>query len=74
MSASTLPTVFTLDESDRGALTVRSSSGNGTYRVTYAGPYIRHCECKGFTYRGRCRHVDQLNALLSAAIGGGATR
>lgn len=41
---------------------VPSQSEPGTYHVI--DPVARTCDCKGFAYRGRCRH---LAALVPAA-------
>lgn len=36
------------------------SLGGGTYTVTADGL----CQCKGFMYRGKCRHIDALRERL----------
>lgn len=45
----------------RFSLEVPSSSGDGTYRVDGAFPKGEgriSCACKGYTYRGECRHLS----------------
>ena len=43
---------------------VASTSGKGSYRVEVDGADIS-CECAGFGYRGMCRHVRELKAVLA---------
>lgn len=50
---------------------VPSSKGDGAYTVTFMqnedGSGSWSCECKGFQYRGACRHVEQVSAEVEAA-------
>lgn len=52
-------------EGDRGILTVPSSSTDAVYTVSFSGPYMRHCTCPGWYWRGRCRHVAALDRALA---------
>lgn len=45
------------------AAVVASKSNPGTYHVIYNG----RCDCKGFEYRGRCRHLTTVTTLQAAA-------
>ena len=44
---------------------VASSSGKGGYRVEVEGADIA-CDCKGFAYRGMCRHARDLKTALAS--------
>ena len=35
-----------------------------THRVTVINGVVRACECKGWTYRGWCRHADLVRLVL----------
>ena len=39
-------------------LKIKSSLGNKIYNV-YLDEQGWHCECKGFSYRGACRHIKE---------------
>lgn len=54
---------------------VESSKGDGTsYALTVEGDGTVVCECKGFRYRGKCRHVASVTeAEYRAAVGEPAT-
>lgn len=39
--------------------TVRSSKGDGVYQVVFDPEAGWSCDCKGFQYRAKCRHIDQ---------------
>lgn len=47
---------------------VPSSSGNGTYDVhvwkNSEGEVFGRCDCKGFEFRGTCKHVNELKTKL----------
>ena len=43
---------------------VKGSKGN-TYKVTKQGNKWK-CECSGFQFRGKCKHITNLQTLLSA--------
>jgi hypothetical protein len=43
---------------------IASSSGTSTYRLEVAGADIA-CDCKGFSYRGMCRHARDLKDALA---------
>jgi hypothetical protein len=47
----------------RAVIFVASSTGQGGYNVVVNGCY-RKCQCKGFAYRGKCRHVTEVNLML----------
>jgi len=59
-----------LAETDHGTITVPSSKGGGSYQVTFAG-HARHCTCRGWAYRTRCRHVDTIDAALAVVTAPG---
>ena len=40
---------------------VVSSKGDKTYKVTFDGKYWS-CECKGFGFQRRCKHVTEIKA------------
>lgn len=45
---------------------VESSTGAGAYTVSFVREHPTEpprwvCECKGFLYRGQCRHVDAVS-------------
>ena len=48
----------------RGGYLVASASEPGTSHSVRLGP-VEHCDCKGFQYRGRCRHVEAVKALYA---------
>jgi hypothetical protein len=48
----------------RGGYLVASASEPGTYHRVRLGP-VEHCDCKGFQYRGRCRHVEAVQAFYA---------
>jgi hypothetical protein len=39
-----------------GEYLAQSSDGTREYLVSWSG-YVFECECRGFQYRGRCRHA-----------------
>jgi len=41
-----------------GVFSVEGSTGN-TYEVAFQGESGVHCTCKGFEYRGDCKHVSE---------------
>ena len=50
---------------ERIVYSIDSASGSGgAYRLEVEGPDIT-CDCKGFSYRGMCRHVRDLKAALA---------
>ena len=48
---------------------VRSSDGKGWYKIRQRGDYM-NCECKGFFYRGDCRHVKLIRNKIAVEQGG----
>jgi hypothetical protein len=48
---------------NRAVIFVASSTGQGGYNVVVNDCY-RKCQCKGFAYRGKCRHVAEVNRML----------
>jgi hypothetical protein len=51
-------TVSVKPKSDYPSWTVKSESGN-TYTVELIGDSYQ-CNCTGFSYRGKCKHSDQI--------------
>lgn len=51
------------DEPEK-TIEVKGSRGN-TYKVTKQGDNWK-CECSGFQFRGKCKHITNLQTLLSA--------
>jgi len=51
------------DEPEK-VIEVKGSKGN-TYKVTKQGDKWK-CECSGFQFRGKCKHITNLQTLLSA--------
>jgi len=52
---------------DLGEVTVyyvESRSRPGTFHRVIADSYGLRCDCLGFRYRGRCRHVEAVSELL----------
>jgi len=49
------------------AVQVESSSGSGSYTVTIKEGKAVDCECPGFQYRGRCRHLKEAEAQFQRA-------
>ena len=54
---------------DWGPVEVESSNGKSAYNVSWGrnsdsndALFGWHCECKGFQYRGTCRHMKQVEA------------
>jgi hypothetical protein len=43
-----------------GVYEVPNSRGSGTYRVELGGENWSHCPCKGFEFRGECRHIGEV--------------
>lgn len=43
--------------------TAKSSDGKRNYKVTYNGRNW-NCECVGFGYRGKCKHVTNIQSTL----------
>jgi hypothetical protein len=43
---------------------VPSSKGDGSYYITIPSTMWNEaiCDCKGFTYRGTCRHIDEIES------------
>jgi len=58
---------------ERAHVRVRSATSTASYRVRVDGP-LATCECKGFRYRGSCRHVTAVRAALAAGDDLEATR
>ena len=54
---------------ERLAFSVASGSGSGRHEVVAVGGEVVNCDCKGWLYRGRCRHADEVEALLEAEKG-----
>lgn len=56
---------------ERGHQMVTSSNGRDQYRVTFSDRRPVACTCRGFTYRGHCRHLDEMRAVveMAAAVG-----
>jgi hypothetical protein len=50
--------------SEHGRGYIVSKSGGSTYRVTIEDDGAT-CECKGFRYGGKCRHLDMVKALVN---------
>lgn len=48
----------------RSTLTVQSGTSDKTYDVSIDEYGQVSCTCKGFTYRGKCRHSDAVKELL----------
>lgn len=44
-----------------GAYLAPSSDGTRDYLVEWTG-FVFECECPGYSYRGRCRHINALKA------------
>ena len=38
---------------------VLSSDGKSRYKVVDNGKGVWNCNCKGFKYRNKCRHIDE---------------
>lgn len=48
-----------------GYFNVRSHSGNGSYPVVNSSPDCTgswSCECLGYHWRGRCRHIEEVKS------------
>ena len=56
--------VAVLSGPERVVYSVPSSTGRGGYRVEVEGADI-NCDCKGFAYRGMCRHARDLKDALA---------
>ncbi len=48
---------------------VTNSKGTGTYDITLE-PKGFTCDCPGFSFRGKCKHSQQINDRLEEAIDG----
>jgi hypothetical protein len=48
----------------RGGYLVASASQAGLYHSVRLGP-VEQCDCKGFQYRGHCRHVEAVKAMYA---------
>ena len=48
---------------------VTNSKGTGTYDITLE-PKGFTCDCPGFSFRGKCKHSQQINDKLEEAIDG----
>lgn len=60
-------TVVTLTPTgSEDVVTVPSSDGQSTYKVTHSGAGWS-CECEGYRHRGGCKHIDGVKAEKSAA-------
>lgn len=52
-----------IDYSSVKVFNVPSSSKEGTYKVTQRGDSYT-CQCKGFSFRRKCRHIDDVRKGL----------
>ena len=48
---------------------VTNSKGTGTYDITLE-PKGFTCDCPGFSFRGKCKHSQQVNDRVEEAING----
>jgi len=48
---------------------VTNSKGTGTYDITLE-PKGFTCDCPGFSFRGKCKHSQQVNDRVQEAING----
>jgi DNA polymerase (family 10) len=52
-----------IQQPKESAVQVKSSSGEGSYSVTIKEGKAVDCECQGFAYRSRCRHLEEAEAI-----------
>ncbi|QJW93116.1 hypothetical protein [Frigoriglobus tundricola] len=64
---------FPTDWPGRGFLLAKETAGTEPESERYsvfcaaAGPWGDTCDCKGFTYKATCKHVDAVRALVGNA-------
>ncbi len=59
---------------ERAHVKVRSATSTDTsYSVRVDGP-LATCECRGFRFRGSCRHVNAVRAAMAAGVDLGGIR
>jgi len=54
---------YEMHRADSHSIPIENSKGTGVYNVVLSGGKLS-CPCKGFTFRGKCRHVTEARAMV----------